>query len=61
MRLDPEAVAQGVYEAFLTVLTLDGFGLDYPMNRRDLLDAVTEGVRQAFADVLQAPPAKTDD
>lgn len=50
---DSEDVAQGVYEAFLTVLTTGmGFGADYPMSREELLAAVTEGVRQAFAEVL---------
>ena len=51
--LDPAAVAEGVHDAFLTVLTTGmGFGPDYPWSREDLLAAVTEGVRQAFAEVL---------
>lgn len=50
---DNAAIAYGVYDAFMTVLTTgDGWGVDYPISRQDLLDAVTEGVRRAFADVL---------
>jgi hypothetical protein len=50
-------VAQGVRDAFLTVLTTGaGFGPNYPFSRDDLLAAVTEGVRQAFADVLGPVP-----
>lgn len=48
-----EAVALGVHDAFLTVLTTGlGYGPDYPVSREELLAAVTEGVRQAFAEVL---------
>lgn len=50
---DNAAIAYGVYDAFMTVLTTgSGWGVDYPISRQDLLDAVTEGVRRAFADVL---------
>ena len=44
-----KAVAEGVHDAFLGILRVD---TNYPMSRDDLLAAVTEGVRQAFADVL---------
>jgi hypothetical protein len=52
---DHDSIAEGVHDAFLTVLTTgSGFGPDYPWSREDLLAAVTEGVRQAFAEVLTA-------
>ena len=47
--LDPEAVTDGVREAFLTVLTTGGgFGLDYPISRDEMHAAITEGVREAI-------------
>lgn len=50
----PVSVAEGVHDAFLTVLTTgDGFGPDYPFSREDLLAAVTEGVRQAFVETMR--------
>lgn len=59
---DPAAVAKGVHDAFLTVLTTgSGFGADYPISREELLDAVTEvsGRRLPRCWALPCPPTGT--
>lgn len=46
---DVEGVARGVCDAFIGILSIDTM---YPFAREDLLAAITEGVRQAFAEVF---------
>jgi hypothetical protein len=58
-----EAITQGVYDAWLTVLTTAmGYGTgDYPISRQEIHDAIAEGVRQAFVDVMSATKEACDD
>jgi len=52
-----DSTTEGVYAAVLTLM--DGVG-NYPMTRDDILHAVEEGVRRAFADLLTAAPTPDD-
>jgi|JI10StandDraft_1071094.scaffolds.fasta_scaffold14097_17 hypothetical protein len=45
-----EAIRDGVRFAFLEILTVGNYvGLDYPQSRGEMQDAITAGVREAFA------------
>jgi hypothetical protein len=46
---DASGVADGVHDAFCRIMNALG---DYPMTRDDILDAVREGVHDAFAEWL---------
>jgi hypothetical protein len=47
--IDSEAVADGVHSALVTVLDAAG---QFPVTRNEILDAIADGVRRAFVEVL---------
>lgn len=48
--LNTEAVRQGVYDLFATIM--DASGNMYPITREEILDAIREGVKEAFMAVI---------